>query len=94
MHGIKNKTRLYDRVLDNVKRCRVANSCLDISATYLVNQTNDGKDDIVKFIEDYKSAGCNLIRFSFLQPPRGEVLSDLIIPDSSFKGQSLQVCKK
>ena len=57
MHGIKNKTRLYDRVLENVKQCRVANSCLDISATYLVNQTNDGKDDIVKFIEDYKSAG-------------------------------------
>ena len=36
MHGIKNKTRLYDRVLDNVKQCRVANSCLDISAHILL----------------------------------------------------------
>ncbi len=76
VHGMNTKAPLYDNVLKNVNRIKVANSKFrkfDISAAYLLNKYNSSKEEISKFISDFKNAGCNLLRFSFAQPPRGLV---------------------
>jgi hypothetical protein len=67
---------LYDKVLKNVMRIKEANKPIrkfDVSAAYLLNKFNSSKDEISKFLSDFKEAGCNLVRFSFAQPPRGLV---------------------
>ena len=43
----------------------------DVSAAYLLNKFNSSKKEIERFILDFQNAGCNLLRFSFAQPPRG-----------------------
>ncbi len=76
VHGMNTKAPLYDKVLNNVKRIKEANATkrkFDVSAAYLLNKFNSSKKEIEKFILDFKSAGCNLLRFSFAQPPRGLV---------------------
>jgi MoaA/NifB/PqqE/SkfB family radical SAM enzyme len=77
VHGMnQTKAPLYDKVLSNVMRIKEANQPIrkfDISAAYLLNKFNSSKDEILRFIKDFKSAGCNLLRFSFAQPPRGLV---------------------
>lgn len=42
----------------------------DISATYLINKWNNNKDEIKRFITGFWEVGCDLIRFTFPQPPR------------------------
>jgi len=74
VHGMNTKAPLYDKVLNNVLRIKEANKefrKFDVIATYLLNKFNSSKNEISKFIKDFKNAGCNLLRFSFAQPPRG-----------------------
>ena len=77
VHGMnQTKAPLYDKVLSNVMRIKEANQPIrkfDVSAAYLLNKFNSSKDEILNFIKDFKRAGCNLLRFSFAQPPRGLV---------------------
>ncbi|MDC0454713.1 radical SAM protein [Candidatus Pelagibacter sp.] len=77
VHGMnETKAPLYDRVLSNVMRIKEANipfRKFDVSAAYLMNKFNSSKNEIENFIKDFKKAGCNLLRFSFAQPPRGLV---------------------
>lgn len=80
VHGIKNeRLRLYDRVLENVRRIAEARNTrgvwFDISATYLINRYNNYSDQIVRFVKDFKGAGCNLLRFTFPQLPRGSFVT-------------------
>ena len=46
---------------------------IDVSAAYLVNRYNSSEKEIMKFINEFRDAGCNLLRFTFAQPPRGKV---------------------
>ncbi len=81
VHGMETKAPLYDNVLKNVNRIKDANipsRKFDVSAAYLLNKFNSSKSEIKKFINDFKSAGCNLLRFSFAQPPRGLVNQESI----------------
>ncbi len=81
VHGMETKAPLYDRVLKNVNRIKEANypkRKFDVSAAYLLNKFNSSKEEIGKFLSDFKMAGCNLIRFSFAQPPRGLAHKDKI----------------
>jgi len=86
-HGVKNNPKIYDKVLSNtqqiVKACRAGGSLFDISAAYLVNHQNWMETEVAKFIADFRSAGCNLLRFTFPQPPRATELPQGIIPDLS-----------
>lgn len=74
VHGMKTKAALYDKVLINVNKIKMANiphRKFDVSAAYLLNKFNSSKKEIERFIIDFQNAGCNLLRFSFAQPPRG-----------------------
>ena len=86
-HNIKSKINLYDRVLKNAKNIseirEFNNSKLDISAAYLINHQNSNIKDISKFINDFKDANCNLIRFTFPQQPRKTKLPKRTIPKPS-----------
>lgn len=75
VHGVENsKACIYDKVVSNIKRIdqlRKENSgLLDLSATYLINNINNSKSEIVKSINDLKEAGVDIIRFTFPQAPR------------------------
>lgn len=70
VHGVKEGARLYERVLENTRD--VADSFrIDVSASYLILGVNNSAEEIRKFVEDFKMAGCKLIRFTFPQPPKG-----------------------
>tara|TARA_B100001964_G_scaffold242307_1_gene316740 strand:- start:488 stop:1627 length:1140 start_codon:yes stop_codon:yes gene_type:complete len=77
VHGlIESKVPLYDRLLENVKNINKNNfpkRKFDVSAAYLVNIFNINEEDILNFINDFKKAGCNILRFAFAQPPRGKI---------------------
>lgn len=81
VHGVKNSNvDLYDRLLKNVFNISKSNKPFrkfDISAAYLINKYNSSKEEISKFINDFRDAGCNILRFSFAQPPRGKVSQKL-----------------
>jgi MoaA/NifB/PqqE/SkfB family radical SAM enzyme len=81
VHGVKNSNvDLYDRLLKNVFNISKTNKPFrkfDISAAYLINKYNSSKEEISKFINDFRDAGCNILRFSFAQPPRGKVSQKL-----------------
>ena len=70
MHSIKSKAKIYTRVVENAKRIRQANETLDLSATYLINKTNDDLKNIKKFIKDFKNAGFNFTFFIFTRTKR------------------------
>jgi MoaA/NifB/PqqE/SkfB family radical SAM enzyme len=79
VHGLGNKAHgFYNHVLKNV--CRVAEArqksgaSFDISISYLINSFNCSIGEVVTFIKDFKNAGCDLLRFSFAQPPRGNFI--------------------
>lgn len=76
VHGIKNlKSRSLTRVLSNIseltRRRRQYRNNIDISATYLVNHLNCGRDEMLTSIQKLREAGVDLIRFTFPQMPRG-----------------------
>ena len=82
VHGITNElSRVYDRVLKNVTSISSARKTsgvhFDISAAYLINGLNNTNGEIRKFVSDFSEAGCNLIRFTFPQLPRGKVEGEL-----------------
>jgi MoaA/NifB/PqqE/SkfB family radical SAM enzyme len=86
VHGIKGGARTYDRVLRNTEEIGIARRNggykFDMSATYLVCGLNNRAEEIMKFVADFKYAGCNLIRFTFPQPPRGSEEYELpTVPD-------------
>jgi hypothetical protein len=41
------------------------------------------ESEVTSFIEDFRGAGCDLLRFTFPQPPRGIKLAEGIIPTES-----------
>ena len=42
----------------------------DLSAAYLVNINSANVNDYENFINDFMGVGCNVLRFSFPQPPK------------------------
>ncbi|MDX8394269.1 MAG: radical SAM protein [Mariprofundales bacterium] len=85
IHNVSNKkAKLYDRVLNNViavaKAREESGALYDISAVYLVNIHNNSIEEVSRFITDFKDAGCNLLRFTFPQPPRGIHVEDGVVP--------------
>ena len=86
-HGVKSNPKIYDNILANTaalsKSRAKGGSLFDISAAYLVNRQNWMEQEVTKFIHDFKGVGCNLIRFTFPQPPREIKLPDGIIPNSN-----------
>jgi MoaA/NifB/PqqE/SkfB family radical SAM enzyme len=84
IHDIKTKTKLYDRVLNNVRNIAQARKesgvFFDISAAYLVNIHNNDVNEVSRFIDDFKEVGCNLLRFTFPQPPRGIHVDPGVVP--------------
>ncbi len=84
-HAVENrKSRTYDRVVENVTKLSRARAkggaWFDLSATYLINAHNNSKDEVAKFIRDFRNAGCNLLRFTFPQLPKDFVPAAGIIP--------------
>ncbi len=75
IHDVKTKAKLYDRVVDNIWKITEARAKgagdFDISAAYLVNIHSHEVEEVERFIRDFQGAGCNLLRFTFPQPPRG-----------------------
>jgi len=75
VHGVSGQSHLYDRVSENIRRIKTnlnkSGKSLFISTTYLINQYNCDEQNILKYIEDFKKIGVDLIRFSFPQIPRG-----------------------
>lgn len=74
------KAKLYDRVVENVGRIvaarKASGASLDLSVSYLVNQYTCSKEEVMKFISDFKAVGVDLIRFSCPQIPRGDVMGE------------------
>ena len=81
MHAIKSNIKLYDKILENAKKIKGANSDLTLSAAYLINKTNCEIDDIKRFIKDFRAVGCNFLRFSFLQQPKDVQLNEETLPN-------------
>lgn len=80
VHGMNTKAPLYDKCLENTKNICKANLSekkIDVSAAYLVNRYNSSEKEIMKFINEFRDAGCNLLRFTFAQPPRGKVKENI-----------------
>ncbi|OEU71263.1 MAG: radical SAM protein [Desulfovibrio sp. S3730MH75] len=82
VHAIANESaRIYDRVLKNVANIssvrKASGVYLDISVAYLINRLNNTNGEIRKFVADFSEAGCNLMRFTFPQLPRGKVEGEL-----------------
>ena len=76
VHGVPQSTgKLYDKVCSNIQRLAKSrakmNSPLDLSATYLLNPLNNSTEEVLQSIHDLRSAGVDLIRFTFPQVPRG-----------------------
>ena len=83
IHGVKTDAPLYDRVLNNIRRvgeARKKNNLFDLSAAYLVNIHSHQPEEVSTFISDFKDAGCNLLRFTFPQPPRGITTDPGVVP--------------
>ena len=89
VHGLNaNMSVFYNKVLENfgkINEGRKSNSnCLDLSATYLLNDHNSTKDEVLKFINDFRNAGADILRFTFPQAPRGYSIdkkNETVIPD-------------
>ena len=84
-HAVDNpKSRIYDRVVDNVSKLAKSRAkggaWFDLSATYLINETNNSKTEVAKFIKDFRDAGANLLRFTYPQLPKDFVPAAGIIP--------------
>ena len=80
VHGTSSP-KIYDWVLKNVSLIAASRAKsgihFDISASYLVNKFNNGEQEIRKFVNDFKKAGCDLVRFTFPQLPRGKTMGEL-----------------
>jgi MoaA/NifB/PqqE/SkfB family radical SAM enzyme len=73
IHDVKaKKVKIYDQVLKNAKKLGEIKkeNYFDLSAAYLVNINSAKVNDYENFINDFMGAGCNVLRFSFPQPPK------------------------
>ncbi len=83
IHDVKaKKAKIYDQVLNNAKRLGhiKKENYFDLSAAYLVNINSANLDDYENFINDFMSAGCNVLRFSFPQIPKGVETMKGVVP--------------
>ena len=83
IHDVKaQKAKIYDQVLNNARRLGDIKSenYFDLSAAYLVNINSANFNDYENFINDFMSAGCNVLRFSFPQPPKDIKTEKGVIP--------------
>jgi len=73
IHGVKNISKIYDKVLENTKKLGDIRKSknFDLSAAYLVNINSAKSYDYENFINNFMKAGCNLLRFTFPQQPKG-----------------------
>ena len=87
IHGVKTNTKIYDKVLENTKKLGDIrkNNYFDLSAAYLVNIHSNKKEDNENFIISFKEAGCNLLRFTFPQQPKGVKMDQGVIPTEKEK---------
>ena len=88
IHNIKSSAPIYDRVLNNVKKIgniRKINKNFDLSAAYLINIHSAIPNDYKNFIEDFIDAGCNLLRFTFPQPPKDTTTEKGVVPNPEEK---------
>ena len=99
IHGVKSNAKIYDKVLENTKKLGEIrkNNHFDLSAVYLVNIHSNKKEDCENFISNFIDAGCNLLRFTFPQPPKGIETEKGVIPNeiekNEYKG-TLSLLKK
>ena len=83
IHAVKAaKVKIYDQVLNNVKKLGEIkkNNYFDLSAAYLVNIKSAKVKDYENFITDFMNAGCNVLRFSFPQPPKDIETEKGVVP--------------
>ena len=82
IHGVKANTKIYDRVLNNAKKLGKIKekNFFDLSAAYLVNIHSGSEEDCKNFILHFMEAGCNLLRFTFPQHPKGIETDKGVIP--------------
>ena len=83
IHDVKaKKVKIYDQVLKNAKKLGEIKkeNYFDLSAAYLVNINSANVNDYENFINDFMSAGCNVLRFSFPQPPKGIETKKGVVP--------------
>ncbi|HIE72124.1 MAG TPA: hypothetical protein EYP98_19210 [Planctomycetes bacterium] len=70
-------------MLDNVSKIAAGRQAqLDMSAAYLVNVHSKNPDEVRQFIHDFRGAGCDLLRFTFPQPPRGIKTEAGVVPSN------------
>ena len=83
IHDVKaKKVKIYDQVLNNAKKLGdiKKNNYFDLSAAYLVNINSANIKDYENFINDFMAAGCNVLRFSFPQPPKDIKTEKGVVP--------------
>ena len=83
IHDVKaKKAKIYDQVLNNARRLGniKKKNYFDLSAAYLVNVHSAKLDDYENFINDFMTAGCNVLRFSFPQPPKDTDTQKGVVP--------------
>ena len=87
IHGVKNISKIYDKVLENTKKLGDIRKSknFDLSAAYLVNINSAKSYDYENFINNFMRAGCNLLRFTFPQQPKGINTEIGVIPSETEK---------
>tara|TARA_B110000977_G_C11020855_1_gene471245 strand:- start:103 stop:1242 length:1140 start_codon:yes stop_codon:yes gene_type:complete len=83
IHDVKaKKVKIYDQVLKNAKKLGEIKkeNYFDLSAAYLVNINSANVNDYENFINDFMGAGCNVLRFSFPQPPKDIKTEKGVVP--------------
>lgn len=83
IHDVKaQKAKIYDQVLNNAIRLGKIKeeNYFDLSAAYLVNTHSANFNDYENFVNDFMAAGCNVLRFSFPQPPKDKKTDKGVVP--------------
>ena len=83
IHDVKaKKVKIYDQVLNNARKLGniKKENYFDLSAAYLVNIKSANINDYENFINDFMAAGCNVLRFSFPQPPKDIKTEKGVVP--------------
>ncbi len=82
IHAVRGSAKIYDKVLLNTQKLGEIRkkNYFDLSAAYLVNIHSGNEYDCEKFMNDFISAGCNVIRFTFPQQPKGIQTDEGVVP--------------
>ena len=82
IHAVRSSAKIYDKVLLNTQKLGEIRkkNYFDLSAAYLVNIHSGNEYDCEKFMNDFISAGCNVIRFTFPQQPKGIQTDEGVVP--------------